>query len=44
MRHVVVIEDEPGIANLLARRFSEESFRVAIANDASWRISLIAGP
>lgn len=33
MRHVVIIEDEPDIANLLARRFGSEGFRVATAND-----------
>jgi two-component system, OmpR family, phosphate regulon response regulator PhoB len=33
MRHVVIIEDEPDIANLLARRFASEGFRVATATD-----------
>lgn len=33
MRHVVIIEDEPDIANLLARRFSAEGFSVATASD-----------
>ncbi len=33
MRHVVIIEDEPDIAELLARRFSSEGFRVATASD-----------
>jgi two-component system phosphate regulon response regulator PhoB len=33
MRHVVIIEDEPDIANLLARRFASEGFRVATASD-----------
>ena len=33
MRHVVIIEDEPDIANLLAHRFGSEGFRVAMASD-----------
>jgi two-component system phosphate regulon response regulator PhoB len=33
MRHVVIIEDEPDIANLLASRFASEGFRVATASD-----------
>lgn len=33
MRHVVIIEDEPDIANLLARRFASEGFGVATATD-----------
>lgn len=33
MRHVVIIEDEPDIAELLARRFGSEGFRVATASD-----------
>ncbi len=33
MRHIVIIEDEPDIANLLARRFGSEGFRVATASD-----------
>jgi two-component system phosphate regulon response regulator PhoB len=33
MCHVVIIEDEPDIANLLARRFASEGFRVATASD-----------
>ncbi len=33
MRHVVLIEDEPDIAELLARRLGSEGFRVAIATD-----------
>jgi DNA-binding response OmpR family regulator len=33
MRHVVIIEDESDIANLLARRFASEGFRVATATD-----------
>ncbi|OGB91936.1 MAG: hypothetical protein A3H39_04845 [candidate division NC10 bacterium RIFCSPLOWO2_02_FULL_66_22] len=33
MRHIVIIEDEPDVADLLARRFSSEGFRVATASD-----------
>jgi DNA-binding response OmpR family regulator len=33
MRHVVIIEDEPDIANLLARRFASEGFCVATTSD-----------
>ncbi len=33
MRHVVIIEDEPDVAGLLAHRFSGEGFRVATASD-----------
>jgi len=33
MRHVVIIEDEPDIAKLLACRFGSEGFRVATASD-----------
>ena len=33
MRQVVIIEDEPDIANLLARRFASEGFGVATATD-----------
>jgi len=33
MRHVVIIEDEPDVTNLLARRFASEGFRVATATD-----------
>jgi DNA-binding response OmpR family regulator len=33
MRHIVIIEDEPDIANLLACRFGSEGFRVATASD-----------
>ncbi len=33
MRQVVIIEDEPDIAVLLARRFGSEGFRVATASD-----------
>ncbi len=33
MRHVVIIEDEPDVANLLARRFSAEGFSVTTASD-----------
>jgi DNA-binding response OmpR family regulator len=33
MRQVVIIEDEPDIAGLLARRFTSEGFRVATASD-----------
>jgi DNA-binding response OmpR family regulator len=33
MRHIVIIEDEPDIASLLARRFALEGFRVATATD-----------
>ncbi len=33
MRHIVIIEDEPDIAELLARRFGSEGFRVATASD-----------
>ena len=33
MRHVVIIEDEPDIAELLARRFGSEGFSVATASD-----------
>jgi two-component system phosphate regulon response regulator PhoB len=33
MRCVVIIEDEPDIANLLAHRFRSEGFQVATADD-----------
>ena len=33
MRHIVIIEDEPDIANLLACRSASEGFRVATATD-----------
>ena len=33
MRYVIIIEDEPDIANLLAHRFGSEGFRVATASD-----------
>jgi two-component system phosphate regulon response regulator PhoB len=33
MRHIVIIEEEPDIAELLARRFGSEGFRVATATD-----------
>jgi two-component system phosphate regulon response regulator PhoB len=33
MRHIVIIEDESDIANLLACRFGSEGFRVATASD-----------
>jgi DNA-binding response OmpR family regulator len=33
MRQVVIIEDEPDVAVLLACRFAREGFRVATAND-----------
>ena len=33
MRHIVIIEDEPDIANLLAVRFGSEGFRAATASD-----------
>ncbi len=33
MRYIVIIEDEPDIAELLARRFGSEGFRVATASD-----------
>jgi two-component system phosphate regulon response regulator PhoB len=33
MRHVVIIEDESDIAELLARRFASEGFRVSTASD-----------
>ena len=33
MRHVVIIEDEPDVATLLAHRFAGEGFRVATASD-----------
>jgi DNA-binding response OmpR family regulator len=33
LRQVVIIEDEPDVANLLARRFAGEGFRVATASD-----------
>lgn len=33
MRHVVIIEDEPDVAGLLAHRFSGEGFRVATASN-----------
>ena len=33
MRHVVIIEDEPDVANLLAHRFSLEGFSVSTASD-----------
>ncbi len=33
MRQIVIIEDEPDVAMLLARRFSAEGFQVATASD-----------
>ena len=33
MRHVVIIEDEPDVAALLARRFSSEGLSVVTASD-----------
>jgi len=33
MRNVVIIEDEPDVAELLAHRFAGEGFRVATAGD-----------
>jgi two-component system phosphate regulon response regulator PhoB len=33
MRQVVIIEDEPDVANLLAHRFATEGFSVATASD-----------
>ena len=33
MRHIVIIEDEPDIANLLAMRFGSEGFGVSTASD-----------
>ncbi len=33
MRHIVIIEDEPDIAELLARRFGSEGFCMATASD-----------
>jgi two-component system phosphate regulon response regulator PhoB len=33
MQHVVIIEDEPDVAKLLAQRFASEGFRVTTASD-----------